>query len=109
MLDSRALANTRNLNSYRAWEREGFKRSGFGVALVILPVLVIGFTLFTSFIALIRTETTVTRAWVIIAVFAVYLVVTLGLMLFAVLRLNAWKKAHPWEPPASPFSWVKGA
>jgi hypothetical protein len=29
-----------------------------------------------------------------------YLATALGLMVFAVLRLNAWKRANPWTPPS---------
>jgi len=43
------------------------------------------------------------HAWLMAtgAAFALYLAIAFGLMLFAVLRLNAWKRAHPWEPPPS--------
>jgi hypothetical protein len=37
------------------------------------------------------------------AAFALYLLCAFALMLFAVLRLNGWKRAHPLEPPASPI------
>jgi hypothetical protein len=39
MQDPRALSNLRNLQSYRAWEQEGFRRSGFFMIIVSLPVI----------------------------------------------------------------------
>ena len=98
MQDPRALANLKNLESYRAWGQEGVRRSGFMVILLIVtmltPVLTVATTLF-------RPATRDAHAWVLLmgTVFALYLVAMLGLMLFAVLRLNAWKRAHPWTPP----------
>jgi hypothetical protein len=107
MQDPRALANTNNLNSYRAWTREGYRRSGFFAIIVIEPLLMIAFT---SFITLFEhpTRDLRTRAELIGAAFALYLVTCVGLMLFATLRLNAWKRAHPWAPPSPRSLWGNG-
>jgi hypothetical protein len=100
MQDPRALANPKNLESYRAWGQEGLRRSGFGaitsVVTVFAPVLSLATIVF-------RPSTSDARAWVVLigGAFALYLAAALGLMLFAVLKLNAWKRAHPWEPPPS--------
>jgi hypothetical protein len=98
MRDPRALANFDNLNSYRAWEREGFRRSGFFMITMFVPLFVPLLTLaFTMF----GHEARDARAFVVLAgaALALYLATGLGLSLIAVLRLNAWKRAHPWAPP----------
>jgi len=99
MQDPRALANTTNLKSYRAWERDGYRRSGFGAIFMIVPMLMVAFTFAAS---LLEQATRDARTVVVLvgAAFAIYLVVTGGLMVFGVLRLNAWKRAHPWAPPS---------
>jgi hypothetical protein len=100
MQDPRALANLKNLESYRAWGREGVSRSGFGAIIAIVT----GITpLLTLAMILNRPAMRDAHGWLVATgvAFAVYLVIALGLMLFAVLRLNAWKRAHPWEPPPS--------
>ncbi len=99
MQDLRALANTSNLNSYRAWQREGFRRSVFATMSVLVPMLTIPFI----FAVTARPDPAIgVRAWVMAAAaaLAVYLLVVAGLMAFAVLRLRAWKRANPWSPPA---------
>jgi hypothetical protein len=100
MQDPRALANPKNLESYRAWGQEGVRRSGFGVIISVVTIFVPALTLAAI---VFRPATSDARAWVVLlgAAFALYLATVLGLMLFAVLRLNAWKRAHPWEPPPS--------
>jgi hypothetical protein len=101
MQDPRALASIRNLDSYRAWGQEGVRRSGF---VAITSVLAAVTPILTTAILLFRPAARDGHVWLVRmgAAFALYLVVALGLMLFAVLRLNAWKRAHPWEPPPSP-------
>jgi hypothetical protein len=99
MQDPRALANPKTLESYRAWEQEGVRRSGFSAILsgvmALTPVL-------TGVILLARPTTKVAHTWVLLVgtAFALYVATALSLMLFAVLRLNAWKRAHPWAPPS---------
>ena len=99
--DPRALASIRNLESYRAWRQEGARRSGFAAIIAISTALT---PMLSMAAILFRPAARDAHAWVmrVGAAFAVYLVIALGLMLFAVLRLNAWKRAHPWEPPPSP-------
>ena len=99
MQDPRALANTRNLNSYRAWQRQGFERSGFMLIFTMVPLFVV---LLPSALALLPGAARDARAWLLVAgsAFAVYVVIVAALALVAVLRLNAWKRAHPWSPPA---------
>ena len=100
MQDPRALANLKNLDSYRAWGQEGVRRSGFAaiisIVMMLTPVLTLATTLF-------KPATRDVHAWAVLAgtAFALYIATALGLMLFAVLRLNAWKRAHPWAPPPS--------
>jgi hypothetical protein len=50
--------------------------------------------------AMFRSDLRCVRVSVILTGFGVYLVMVLGLMAFAVLRLNAWKRANPWTPPS---------
>jgi len=105
MQDPRALANPKSLESYRAWGQEGVRRSGFGAIISVVTVFVPAVTLA---ITVFKPATSDARAWVVLvgAAFAIYLAAALGLMLFAVLRLNAWKRAHPWTPPPSrSYSW----
>jgi hypothetical protein len=99
MRDPRALANSKNLESYRAWTREGYRRSGFIAIVVMIPLLL---PFFTSVVALIEHAAKggrATVAWVGGSL-AVYLAICLGLAVFGALRLNAWKRAHPWAPPS---------
>jgi hypothetical protein len=100
MRDPRALASIRNYDSYRAWRQEGVRKSGFiGIISILMGIT----PLFTVAVTLFRPATRAHAYLISIgAAFALYLVVAVGLMLFAVLQLNAWKRAHPWEPPPSP-------
>lgn len=104
MQDPRALANLRNLESYRAWCQEGVRRSGFAAIISILMMLT---PLLTLAALVFRPAGRDAHAWLVPigAAFGLYLVAALGLMLLAILRLNAWKRAHPWEPPPAP-SWT---
>jgi hypothetical protein len=96
MQDPRALKNPRNLGSWRAWQGEAYRRSGFlaiagGVSPLLTIVFVVACTLFKPAL----------RDVVTIEVgFGLYLAAVLGLTGFAVLRLNAWKRANPWTPPS---------
>jgi hypothetical protein len=99
MRDYRALANFRNLDSYRAWQKEGLQRSGFVAFALLVPLSVV---MFSVFMPLIETATRDARSVVVLAggALAIYLLVIGGLGLVLVLRLNAWKRAHPWSPPS---------
>jgi len=98
MKDPRALRNSRNLSSWRAWEQEAYRRSGFTAIFAGVCSLAVGFVLACT---LYRGPV----AFVVLA-FGAYLAAVFGLMVFAVLRLNAWKRAHPWTPPSGSPSWV---
>ena len=91
MRDARALKNFGNLTSWRAWERSAFHRSGFtAISAAIIPlefIFIFACPLFK------RSPTGVEVA------FGLYLLLAAGLMIFALLRLNAWKRSHPWTPP----------
>jgi hypothetical protein len=93
MQDTRALSNSRNLTSWRAWERDAYRRSGFYAILLIVP-LTVPFVVVTL-------DGRVLRHLGLVALsgFGLYLATILGLMTFATLRLQAWRRAHPWTPP----------
>jgi dihydrodipicolinate synthase/N-acetylneuraminate lyase len=99
------MASIRNLDSYRAWDQEAVRRSGF----TAIVSVVAGVTpLLMAAILLLEPRTKGAQAlhfWLmpVGAAFAVYLLVAFGLTAFAVLRLRAWKRDHPWEPPPSPI------
>ena len=98
MQDPRALRNSRTLSSWRAWQEEACRRSGFTVILaVVSPLLAAAFALFCTLTArgLGRFEFPV-----ILTGGGLYLATILGLMTFAALRLHAWKRANPWTPPS---------
>ena len=105
MQDPRALANSRNLQSYRAWEKEGFRRSGFLMIIMSVPAILAPLFICTINLTatLFRHAITDARAWAALTAttFAIYLAVAGGLMLFSVLRLNAWRRAHAWTPPTT--------
>ena len=96
MQDARALNNSRNLNAWRAWEAEAYRRSGFILILMAVPSLATGFvvavTLFGRGPGRVALPALATGM-------GGYLAVVIGLMAWAMLRLNAWKRAHPWTPP----------
>jgi len=98
MQDPRALANPKNLASYRAWNQDGVRRSGFSAittgVMAFAPML-------TGALLLFKPARQDPHTWLVVVgtAFALYLAIMLGLTLFAVLRFNAWKRAHPWEPP----------
>jgi len=66
---------------------------------LLVPVLTLATTLFEHTARDARTFVVLTGADL-----ALYFEILAGLALFAVLRLNAWKRAHPWEPPSPRFS-----
>jgi hypothetical protein len=93
MQDARALKNTRNLSSWRAWQGEAFGRSGFiwlmaGVSPFLTTAFVVACALYKPAPRDVAT------------LLGLYLVMALGLVVVASLRLNAWKRAHPWTPPS---------
>jgi hypothetical protein len=96
MQDMRPLANSRNLKSWRAWEGEAYRRSGFNAVLLASPMLTVLFVL--AFTAYGRAPGHIEA--VVIIGFGLYLATVLGLMGFAVLRLQAWRRANPWIPPS---------
>jgi hypothetical protein len=106
--DPRALRNTKNLNSYRAWKREGLQRSGFNTLFLMVMASAPAFTIAASLIESAAKVDAGALVRLMVAAFALYLVAVGGLMLFGVLRLNAWKRAHPWEPPSPGPSWGNG-
>jgi hypothetical protein len=93
MQDPRALANLNNLNSYRAWQREAHRRAGFGAFPLLAMVVPIACALLSG----VRRNLEVA---VVLAGVALYLVLGAGLLVVTLLRLNAWKRAHPWTPPS---------
>lgn len=98
MQDPRVLANSVNLQSYRAWELEGYRRSGFVAAMMTVPALAMALTLAAALAKSATGGAGVGAVWSG-AVFAIYLVVVGGLMLVSMRRLSAWRRAHAWSPP----------
>jgi hypothetical protein len=100
MRDLRALANIKNLDSYRAWQREGYRRSGLMAVSLIVPLSACFFVLLPTFL---EPMTRDARSFVFLmgGAMALYLALIGGSMVFAMLRLNAWKRAHPWSPPVA--------
>jgi hypothetical protein len=98
MPDPRALANFRNLDSYRAWKQEGLRRSGFTAIALIASLSACFFALLPTFLEPMARDA---RSFVFLmgGALALYLAIIGGSMVFAMLRLNAWKRAHPWSPP----------
>jgi hypothetical protein len=100
MQDMRALRNSRSLKSWRAWEQEAYRRSGFTAIFMI-------FALMASFVVpvAIPIVTSLHRRAprllepVVLTGSGLYLAAIFGLMAFAVLRLQAWRRANPWTPP----------
>ena len=93
MQDTRALKNERNLGSWKAWEQQAQERSGFlAIVVFVLPALMLAFVFACVLLRLAVSDAA--------AGLGLYLAASLGLVGFAVLRLNAWKRAHPWTPPS---------
>lgn len=97
MQDARALKNPKNLSSWRAWEGETYQKSGFGAILAGVFALMLAFVNFPILFGRTLGQDLVPTALIGLAL---YLVASFALMAVAVLRLNAWKRAHPWAPPA---------
>lgn len=93
MQDPSALKNPRNLRSWRAWQGEGYRRSGFmAITAGVLPPLASAFVMGCVLLRPALRDLEIG--------FWLYLAAAFGLMVFAMLRLNAWQRAHPWTPPA---------
>ncbi|MHB8530765.1 MAG: hypothetical protein ACYC8V_14800 [Caulobacteraceae bacterium] len=94
MHDTRDLKNPRNSSSWRAWRREAFQRSGYFVILIpgVCPLLALVFVIACTLFKPALRDAEIG--------FGLYLATALGLMVLAVLRLNAWKRANPWTPPS---------
>jgi ABC-type uncharacterized transport system permease subunit len=91
--DTRALKNERNLGSWKAWEQQAQERSGFlAIVAGVLPGLMLVFVFACVLLKLAVSDAA--------AGLGLYLAAALALMGFAVLRLNAWRRAHPWTPPS---------
>jgi hypothetical protein len=94
MQDLRALKNPTNLSSWRAWQAQGYRRSGFLVIMAaVFPALVS-----TFIIACTLFGRTLSLNGLAVG-FGLYLAAALGLMGLAMLRLTAWQRANPWTPP----------
>ena len=97
MHDTRALKNTTNLSSWRAWEEEAHQRSGFAAILGGVFALALVFVISVSLFARALGDDLVSISFVGLVLF---LVTSFALVALAVLRLNAWKRANPWSPPS---------
>jgi hypothetical protein len=102
--DPRALANIRNLTSYRAWQRECLGRSGLNWAILVIAVSSPMFVFAASWIEHAARGDAGALVRLMGAALVLYVGAIGGLMLAGVLRLRAWKRAHPWAPP-SPRAW----
>lgn len=98
MQDPRALKNPRNLSSWRAWEGKAYERSGFAVIVgCFFAPLSCAFVLFPSLFGRALGNHLI-PAYLIGLI--LYLAASIGLMALAFSRVKAWKRAHPWTPPA---------
>jgi len=95
MRDPRVLANSENLKSYRAWEQESYRRSGFNMFMMAIPLFAVAPTIT---ITLFKHAMIYASRWVFLTGSLIYFVIILGLGLFAVLRMNDWRRAHAWTP-----------
>ena len=97
MHDTRALKNSANLSSWRAWEGEAYRRSGFAAILGGVFALTLAFVISPSLFA-----RTLGDDLVLISLIGLilYLGASFALMALAYSRLNAWKRANPWTPPS---------
>ena len=108
MGDLRALANFRNLDSYRAWKKEGFSRSGFNWFVLIAALSTPFFCSAAAVMGQVEKADPGALVRLMSAALAVYVASVGGLMLVFGLRLGAWKRAHPWEPPPPLSPWARG-
>ena len=97
MQDARALKNSTNLSSWRAWKREADQRSGFAAILGGLFGLTIAFVISLSLFGPTLGADLVPISFIGLILF---LGTSFALMALAVSRLNAWKRANPWTPPS---------
>ena len=97
MQDARALKNQKNLSSWRAWNQEAIWRSGFLAIAGGFPLLT---TVLAAACALFKPDLRYVGASVVLTGAGLYLATVVGLVAFAMLRLNAWKRANPWTPPS---------
>jgi len=97
MQDARALNNGANLSSWKAWEGEAYRRSGFAAILSGVFALMLAFVFSVTVFAGVLGDDVVSKA--VVGLMA-YLGISFALMGLAVVRLNAWKRAHPWTPPS---------
>jgi len=103
MQDMRALSNSRNLKSWRAWEQDAYRRSGFTVMVLIFSLMAaLVAPLAIPLAATLHRHAPQLLKPVLLTGSGLYLAMTLGLMAFAVLRLQAWRRANPWTPPEPP-------
>ena len=100
MRDPRALANTRNLQSWRAWEREAHSRSGLGPAVLLIALSSPLFGFVASWTERATRGDARAFASLMAVALALYLAACGGVMLAGVLRMNAWMRDHPWTPPS---------
>jgi hypothetical protein len=112
MRDPRALASLGNLQSYRAWEEESYRRSGFlllimSVPVVLAPLFIVTTHLATTFFRHYVADARASAVLIAVAL-PIYLGVAGGLMVLAIVRLRAWKRAHAWTPPTPGRSWRRG-
>ncbi|MGR4862659.1 hypothetical protein [Caulobacter sp. LARHSG274] len=97
MLDTRALKNSTNLSAWKAWEGEAYQRSGFNAFLGSVFALTLAFVIFPSLFPRALGDDLVRTSLIGLVL---YLGTSFALMVFAVLRMNAWKRANPWTPPS---------
>lgn len=96
MQDTRALKNSTNLSSWRAWEGEANQRSGFTALLGCVFALMLAFVIPLSVFARALGDASVPMS---LGGLTVHLGASFGLMAVAVARINAWKRANPWTSP----------
>lgn len=98
MQDMRALKNPRTLESWRRWDAEANQSSGVIAILAAVAVLTPAFVVAC---ALYGRAPGHAEAPVVLVGWGLYAALVLGLMAFALLRLEAWKRANPWTPPSA--------
>ena len=95
-MHTRALKNSTNLSSWRAWEDEAYQRSGFSAILGGVFALTLAFVLSLGLFARTLGDDLVRVSFIGLILF---LGTSFALMALAALRMNAWKRANPWTPP----------
>jgi hypothetical protein len=98
MPDTKALRNPRSLSSWRAWEAEACRRSGYVAILMgVFTPLTLAFVIAPSLLARALGDASVPIFFVGLIL---YLAASFGLLAVGYMRMNAWKRANPWTPPA---------